>query len=146
MRLFFYGTLLDHDVRRAVLGAGAARLHGRRARLPGYRCVRMPGHSYPVLERDETAETPGAVFEGIGTREFDLLARYEGPEYTAAWLTVALANGPAVAARVFVPVVDVAPGQPDWRFEEWRRRHKARFVAGLKPGSADAGRADPGGR
>ena len=46
MRFFFYGTLMDADIRRAVLGVRAL-APAERATLDGWRRVKKAGVSYP---------------------------------------------------------------------------------------------------
>jgi len=48
-RFFFYGTLMDPSVRRAVLGRPVERSRLQRAVLPGFRRVFRRGATYPVL-------------------------------------------------------------------------------------------------
>lgn len=146
MRYFFFGTLLDPEVRRAVLGApAAAALHARPAVLPGHRPVYAPGHSYPTLERAEDAQAVGAVFDGVSPASGRVLAEYEGPEYVAREIRVQLLNGPELAARVFLAASPVPAGQPEWRFEAWRVRHRARFLARLRSRGGEASAADGAG-
>ena len=111
-RFFFYGTLLDDAVRRAVVGEGAAAM---RAVLPGYRRVRVAGKAYPTLVADRQGKVAGLL---CTTDHPDALAKirdYEGEGYAVLACDVVTATGEVVGASVFVTrpgvlVTDVAEG------------------------------------
>ncbi|MFQ5973469.1 MAG: gamma-glutamylcyclotransferase family protein [Alphaproteobacteria bacterium] len=135
MRHFWYGTLLDPDVRGAVLGAAAARLRPRPATLEGYLRIRAPGGSYPLLvpaaERQATVQ--GLLVQGITPAMERRLVRYEGHQYAIVEGPVHVAELGVVSARFFVarrPPVSRAP----WDLADWQRRHKARFMRALLAG------------
>ncbi len=65
MQFFFYGTLMDPDVCRAVIGTRAESLEVRPALLTGYRRVRASCGNYPVLLRRRGGLVPGLLVEGL---------------------------------------------------------------------------------
>jgi len=130
MRYFFYGTLMDPEVRAAVLGRAAACLLIRPAMLSGYRRVHAPGRSWPVLIRAAGGRVQGVAVEDVDARLARALLRYEGPAYRLAMCRARLASGAAVTAAVFLPVVAPAGGRP-WHHGAWLRRDKAVFLARL---------------
>src|SRR5512134_3020809 len=79
MRFFFYGTLMDEDVRRAVLGVRAL-APVERATLEGWRRVKKAGVSYPVIVRARNHKVDGVLMHGIDRRAHELLLEYEGDE------------------------------------------------------------------
>jgi hypothetical protein len=131
MRFFFYGTLMDEDVRRAVLGVRAL-APAERATLDGWRRVKKAGVSYPVIVRARNHKVDGILMHGIDRRAHELLLEYEGDEY--AMIGVEVRAGDAkVSARMFVP----RPGLPvrgrgPWDLAAWQRRHKRRFLGAMQ--------------
>jgi Gamma-glutamyl cyclotransferase, AIG2-like len=124
MRFFFYGTLLDPELRAAVIGRA---VEVRPAALAGWRRVRAPGKSYPMLVRDPAAAVQGAVTPPLDPAAIARLSAYEGPGYRVALLRPRTPGGRRVLASVFLPVRRVRGGRL-WRLEAWRRAHLARYL------------------
>jgi hypothetical protein len=139
MRYFFYGTLLDPDVRRAVLGRPAHALRGRHAVLDGYRRVTVPEKSYPTLAADAGGAVAGLVFGGITPALARRLNVFEGTAYRIACCHVRLEDGAVVSARVFVPRLRPPSGGRPWDYEGWKKKAKRRFLAGLDRERPEAG-------
>ncbi len=127
MRYFVYGTLLDADVRRAVLGKAVVRLHLRPATLKGFRRVAAPGRCYPTLRPDPRGQVDGAVLDGVTPAMAERLARYEGEEYRVIRHRVKVA-GASLEALVFVPRAGRPPAGPTWDLIRWQTRHKRSFL------------------
>lgn len=139
MHFFFYGTLLDPDVRRAVLGSATEA--GTPAVLHGWRRVFVRGDSYPVIRPTSGSTVDGLVFAAVNVEGTRMLRKYEGPSYRARRLTVRGADGGSVSAAVFVPKdFGVATGRA-WTLASWQVRHKRPYLRrhGLAP--AARGRA-----
>lgn len=131
MRFFFYGTLIDPDVRRLVLGRHAP-VAVEPARLEGWRRLPLAGATYPVIVRDPAAAVDGVLVRGLDASARALLVRYEGSHYELAPVDVATGRGRRIAANVFVPRPGrVRRGRGEWDFSDWARRHKRRFMATL---------------
>ena len=128
MRYFFYGTLLDPDVRTDILGSWTSRRELARARLPGYRRVYIRGRHYPVVVPAEGACVAGLLAEGLDRRAVRRLAAFESDEYVDAERTVLVDDGRTVRARVFVASPLARPTETPWTIEVWQRRHKAAFA------------------
>ena len=128
LRYFFYGTLLDADIRRRVLGHAMAP-PGTPARLDGYVRVGVPGKSYPTLVAGP-GSVHGQLFDGVTPALRQRLTAFEGTGYREAVLTVATDTGVETTARVLVARCPprVITG---WSLERWRRVDKARFMRGL---------------
>lgn len=146
MRFFFYGTLIDPDVRIRVFGRGLAASCGvAPARLDGWRAAAILGESYPAAAPRRGSAAAGVLVDGLPGGVLPLLDAYEGPEYALRELAVVGDGGvPTVAAVVYVasPVCRVAGS--DWDYSRWRRRHKRRFVAGLPAPGRLRGGFSPG--
>jgi hypothetical protein len=133
MRFFFYGTLLDRDVARLVLGRRLPPQAYTKAALPGHARRRVGGASYPIVVRDPRSEVAGAVVGGLSARDVARLAAYEGPRYRIAPLMVRIAGATTVVS-VFEPVEErFQPTSGVWDLTAWQRRYKRAFLARLRP-------------
>ena len=101
---FFYGTLIDPDVRAAVLGRLGDRAPAIPDTLAGWQAVGVRGRVYPVI---------------VPASEYSLR-------------TVRLVSGED--AFVFTGSAVCRPDGRPWSFADWRRRHKRGFLAGMRPG------------
>ncbi len=128
MRYFFYGTLLDPDVRAHILGSWINRREPTRARLPGYRRVYIRGRHYPVVVPAHGESVDGLLAEGLDRHAMRRLAEFESDEYVDAERTVLVDDGRAVRARVFVASALARPTRTPWTVEVWQRCHKAAFA------------------
>ena len=140
MRYFFYGTLLDADVRSWILGAWIERRTLLPAVLPQHRRVALRARTYPVVVPARGHDVPGLLAPGLDRRAAANLAAFESDEYVAAERPVRLADGVVFGARVFVASRRARPTGYDWDVDTWQRlhkadfarRHKAPFVTGLR--------------
>lgn len=130
MRFFFYGTLIDADVRRAVLGRRAPAAV-EPATLAGWRRVRLPKVTYPAIVPDRRSAVEGVLARGLDGQAQDRLVAYESPAYDLIEVPVTTGAGRQVTALVFAAKPGSTRAIGIWDFAEWRRRHKRRFLAGL---------------
>ena len=122
MRLFFYGTLMDADVRNCVLSRALPVSVGE---VRGFRRVCMAGRTYPMLIPCAGGKVQGLVADGASEDDLACLLRYEGPEYQMCAVDVVTASGPVVAQAF----MSTAPAQRrDWHLDQWRLRHKRFFL------------------
>ncbi|MDH3241386.1 MAG: gamma-glutamylcyclotransferase [Alphaproteobacteria bacterium] len=121
MRYFFYGTLRDAALRRAVLGRLAGGLKAVRAVLDGYEARLAAGRRYPLAVRRRAAVLPGLLVTLPGRRAAARINAYEGPEYRRVRRVVRLAQGPRVSAAIFLPTARARASRTVWRIENWRR-------------------------
>ncbi|MCK6452815.1 MAG: gamma-glutamylcyclotransferase [Alphaproteobacteria bacterium] len=125
-RFFFYGTLLDPDIARRVVGRDVTL---EPAWLSGYRRVRAAGKWYPILvpgTPDDTVE--GAVAGRLTRSEIARLVAYEGANYRLWPIGVVLAGGASARALVFRPRRSLkATGEP-WDLASWQEREKPRVM------------------
>jgi gamma-glutamylcyclotransferase (GGCT)/AIG2-like uncharacterized protein YtfP len=131
---FFYGTLMDPDVRRVVLGAKAPKRLAPGI-LVGWRRFRAEGVSFPIVKRDARGKVPGLLAYDIDAKARALLDEYEGPDgYDAERWIVETVEGAPIDALVYVPDGSQAirPSEDLWDLAEWQARHKPAFLAQLK--------------
>ncbi|MFN0041972.1 MAG: gamma-glutamylcyclotransferase family protein [Alphaproteobacteria bacterium] len=130
-RFFFYGTLLDEDVRRATLGREPDPTDTVTARLPGYRVARAAGRAYPVLAPEVGAVAAGVMVRAVREGEAARLFHYEDSGYDAVEVSVVDGRGRTRMAWVFMPGRSLAAMADDWSFAEWQAQHKARVLPGI---------------
>jgi len=84
--IFSYGTLLDPNVQRSVIGRT---VESRPDTLPGYRkgVLRLGRAAYFIAIPDEQSEIDGGVIE-VTPDELRRIDRYEGDAYERAWVTL----------------------------------------------------------
>lgn len=130
---FFYGTLMDADIRNAVLGKFTKNETVSPARLPGWRRVGVRGRSYPVIVPAAGAAVDGvsvSFADGAERPVTDLLTAFEGDEYRL----VALELAPGNIVSVFAGSRRCHPTGRAWSFSDWQRRHKRAFLAAIGQG------------
>lgn len=128
---FFYGTLMDPDVRAAVLGTFTESESVSPAVLTGWKRVGLRARSYPVLVKSSNASVEGVQVSfapGAERAVTDLLTSFEGTEYRLE--TLMLSSGDT--ACVFVGSRRCHPTGRAWLFSDWERRHKRAFLFGIR--------------
>jgi gamma-glutamylcyclotransferase (GGCT)/AIG2-like uncharacterized protein YtfP len=128
MRFFFYGTLLDDEIRRIVVGRAVA-ITG--ATLMGWRRLAAAGKHYPFIQADAAASVEGAVTDRLGTRDIARLRHYEGEGYELIAAEVRERGGAHIAAQVFVPSEGRLIGAGEWNLSDWQREHRAGVLGRL---------------
>jgi hypothetical protein len=133
MRFFFYGTLIDPDVRALVLGRHAPRIV-EPAGLRGWRCVPVPARTYPMLIADPEGRLSGVLVRGLNAVARERLVRYEDDLYELVEIDVEIGRrGKKRGAFTFVARSGrTASGSRTWDFTDWQRRHKRRFLQRLR--------------
>jgi len=128
MPFFFYGTLLDAEVRRRVLGAPGRAARLTPAVLHGWRRVYVRGRTYPVVTPARGCRVEGLLAQALPFAAARRVRLFESDEYREIVLPVLTPDGAAVEARLFVARhPSLATGRP-WTVEDWRRRHRAAFL------------------
>jgi hypothetical protein len=135
LRAFFYGTLIDADVRATVLGPAARHRPVEPAVLPGYRRVTMRGCTYPVIVPDARGEVPGVLMRGLSRADFARLLDYETDEYRAIDADVLTRPGRRIVAKVFIASARALPSPAPWSAADWQRRFKRAFLRRLRAGA-----------
>ncbi len=126
MQFFFYGTLLDADLRRTLCGRDADRWSVVPATLADHRRGRSPGRTYPFLLPAPGDQVDGIVADGVDAGAAAILTLYEGAGYRVARLRPVTPAGP-VPAWAYLPRRRVAARLP-WTLADWERSHKARSL------------------
>ena len=133
MRFFFYGTLMDPDVRAIVLGREAALgAHLRTAVLFDWERRATSGVSYPIVQQRPGEHVNGVIVSGLDTTSRRALVAYEGPFFQLMRVSAYVSNG-AREVLLFTPSPE-SPLQPEpggWSYAHWVVTHKRTFIAEL---------------
>jgi hypothetical protein len=131
---FFYGTLVDADVRRLVLGRDVPDAALEPALLRDHRRYAVIGQPYPAIVPEAEATTDGVILPGAGVRDAAILSCFEGAEYGARECPVvpaAAVDGAAApdhTAWVFIASERVPRADAGWSIEDWQTHHKPAFI------------------
>jgi hypothetical protein len=128
LRLFFFGTLMDPEVREIVMGRKVPPESVEPAVVQGFRRVFVAGRHYPMLLPHASGWVEGTVVNGLDTEAVHRLQVYEGWEYALAPLKVRTASGQMVMANVFICPPHIEADKRGWRLDQWQRRHKRTFL------------------
>ncbi len=124
--LAVYGTLLDAEVRRLVLG----RCRTRAATLNGWERLYVAGQTYPGVREQAGAATDVLVLEGLGPQALARGDAFEGPEYERRGVRVDFVDGSEGEAMLYVPTAGVRLSDRRWRYDwAWRARYRTAFLA-----------------
>lgn len=132
MRLFFYGTMMDPEVRRIVLAEEAEALLIQPARLGGYRRVCAKPGDYPLLVRRTAGRVHGELVSGLSPEGLCKVAHFEGPDYRPQERGVIDGAGGRIKAWVMLPRNPARATNEAWDLRRWQLRHKARLLPPLR--------------
>ena len=124
MRMFFFGTLVDPDLRAIVLGRDPHALDVERASVFGMRRSRALGEWYPILVPDPAGRVDGLLAGGLTARDIDRLRFYEGIEYDLQPIQV-FAGDRHHTAHAFTATDRLAESGDAWDLSAWQRTDKA---------------------
>ncbi|HEY9568724.1 MAG TPA: gamma-glutamylcyclotransferase family protein [Thalassobaculum sp.] len=127
-RYFFFGTLMDPDVLRLVLGRPVTRGALAPARLHGYRRMRILRDSFPVLVADPPAAVEGLVFTAAGAQDDARILFFEDYDYDLAPCRPVLDDGTTVEATFCGAAEGVAASDEPCDLSRWAAGHKAGFL------------------
>lgn len=128
MRCFFFGTLMDADVRRLILGRDLPAGQVEPAVIERFRRVHVARRNYPMLLPHASGWVDGLLAHGLDGDAMRRLMVYEGKEYHLVPTTVADLRGHLVKAAAFLSDRSVQPDHRPWHLETWQRRYKRLFL------------------
>jgi hypothetical protein len=126
---FFYGTLVDADVRRLVLGREVSDAAVQPAELAGFQRYAVQQQPFPAAVPQQGATVDGVIMPGASLSDAAMLTCFEGSDYEAQLcrVTSSAAGGRDQDAWVFVASDRVPRGEPSWSIDDWRAQHKPAF-------------------
>ena len=130
--MFFFGTLMDRDVRQAVLGRPTPEHALEPASLRGWCRRPVAGRTYPMLAPHPAGQVDGVLVHGLDAHDRRRLDHYEGEEYIVAEMKVISGRGGRRNALVYVCRPGVAAGRGPWRLRDWQSRHKRAALARIR--------------
>jgi len=125
---FFFGSLMDPDVARLVLGRTVPEAMREPATLAGYRRAVFAGESYPVIVPRPGGRVQGEVVRGIGSVERDRITWFEEGEYDVTPVAVELARGGRETALACLSRRELPVQDAGWDLARWQRDEKAQFL------------------
>lgn len=128
MKLFFFGTLMDPEVREIVMGRSMPDDAVEPALAQGFRRVFVAGRHYPMLLPHASGWVDGLLVSGVDPESLHRLQVYEGWEYSLTPMRVRTQSGRTVMAHVFMCPPHIKPEKKDWRLDRWQMRHKRHFL------------------
>jgi hypothetical protein len=134
VRFFFFGTLMDAEVLRLVLGPAAPPSALGPAVLTGFRRLGVAGRDYPMLVPHPCGQVEGVLAHGVSAEVAHRLSVYEGDEYDVTPLIVRDRHGRSWEAMAYLTGPKVRADWRRWSLVTWQRRHRRVFlrqVAGL---------------
>ncbi len=126
MNLFFYGTLMDPEVREIVCGRPLDTVEPAMAQ--GFRRVHVAGRHYPMLLSHASGWVDGLLVTRVEPEAVHRLQVYEGWEYALHPIRVRTHSGAVVMAHVFLCPPSIRPDPRQWRLDTWLLRHKRPFL------------------
>lgn len=125
MQFFFYGTLMDRELRRMLFGARAAGLRITPGTLVNHDRRRARFGDYPVVVPQVGGRVPGVFVENVDATLALWIAHYEGPGYVPARVTAFDQIGRRLRPFAFMPLTVRAASSRPWHLTLWQRRAKA---------------------
>jgi hypothetical protein len=128
MRLFVFGTLMDPDVMRLVVGRGMETAAPAPARLSGYAARRAFGETFPIL-----VAQPGAVAEGLivgpfDERELERIRFFDGEEFEMRPVSASGPDGDIVRITACLSTGILADTGEPWSLDQWQAVEKPRAL------------------
>lgn len=138
MRFFFYGSLVDADVRAIVLGPHQPAAI-EPAILKGWRRRAAPRRLYPIIVKAPGISVDGIVTRGLDREAMRRLVLYEDDGYRLIRAAVSVSGRRRpINAWVFVPKTEPAGRGRPWSLTAWQRRHKPAVLPRLRRWAAAA--------
>ena len=126
---FFYGTLVDADVRQLVLGREVPEAAVQPAELAGFQRYAVREQPFPAAVPQPGSTIDGVIMPSASLNDAAMLTCFEGSDYEARLcrVTCSAIGGRDQDAWVFVASDRVPRGEPGWSIDDWRAQHKPAF-------------------
>ena len=125
--LFLYGSMLDADVLKIDLGRQGPADAMQGAELRGYRRLRVPDESYPVLVGHPEGSVWGALLKGLREQDWARIHFFESNEYALKSCDVYV-GGARQRANFFAEGEMVTGATEPWTLEWWQTHHKDKYL------------------
>lgn len=137
LSFFFFGTLMDSDLRDLVVGRPVLEECVRKAFLPNTRRVAIRGQSYPIVVPDAGNRVEGHLVRDLDETAAARLGYYEGDEFDAELRDIELPTGNYTKAWVFLSNPDLSLTSGKWRLGDWQRQFKRESLCQARSAMAE---------
>ena len=128
VNFFFYGTLLDPEVRAVVLGEGTRPRSIAPAAIIGFRRAPVIGRTYPMLVLDAGARVDGSLVSCVDLNAACRTSFFEGDDYFPELTEIMVGKAGTAHAWVYMPRGSVRAAPGTWSFDAWRQRYLAVYL------------------
>ena len=125
--LFFFGTLLDHDMLARVVGRVVEPASLEPALLHGFRRECARGLGYPLLVLDADAAVEGRVLHRARASDIARINHYESGDYHAELHSVVAPSG-NYEAWLYRGLDHLAATGEPWELAIWTAEYKEAFL------------------
>jgi hypothetical protein len=132
MRLFVFGTLMDPDVMRIVVGREMETVAPAPARLSGYAARRAFGETFPILVAQPGASVEGLTVGPFDERELERIRFFDGEEFEMRPVSVAGPDGDMVRITACLSTGILADTGEPWRLDHWQALEKPRAMGEIE--------------
>ena len=133
LSFFFFGTLMDPDLRDLVVGRPVSEKCVLKAFLPDTRRVAIRGQSYPIVVPDVGNRVEGHLVRDLDETAAARLSYYEGDEFNAGLRDIELPTGDFTRAWAFLSETDLSQTSGKWQLGDWQRQFKHKTLSEAKP-------------
>jgi hypothetical protein len=131
MLFFFYGTLMDRELRARLLGARRHDLRVTPGALINRRRFRARDGDFPVLVPELGGRVTGVFVEGLDAHSLLWVAHFEGPWYLPDRVTAFDEQRRRLRPWTFRPTRRSHASDAPWDFRRWQRTGKPQVRAQL---------------
>jgi len=140
MLFFFYGTLMDRDLRAALLGERVHRLRVTPGVLLNHRRLAAKTGDYPVLVPSLGGRVNGVFVEGMDARALLWISHFEGPIYLPQRVPAQDLTRQRLRPLSFLPTRRNWASDKPWDFRRWQRVGKRQMRDALNSWLLERGR------
>ncbi len=140
MVFFFYGTLMDRELREALLGERARELRVTPGVLMNHRRLVSRHGDYPVLVPALGGRVNGVFVEGMDATALLWISHFEGPTYLPGRAPAQDMIRQRLRPWSFLPTRRSHASDRPWDFRRWQRLGKPRLRDALNSWLLERGR------
>ncbi len=125
---FFFGSLLDADVRHTVIGRAVPDEDCAQVSLDGYKRVRVENETYPALIAASNQSVEGIAVSNLSADEALRVLYFEGEEYRPEAVLLRYPRGGFDEAYTFLASPDLNLTDEIWDFDHWVEHELDRYI------------------
>lgn len=129
---FFFGTLMDPEVLRLVVGRTIPKRNIKGAEIDDYRRVFVQGRDFPILTPSLKSSVAGILVENLEQRDIARIDEFEDNGYCRTRCDIKMGDGTARNAWVYLATQSLIASEQEWIFEDWLRDYRSSFLARVR--------------